>query len=255
MWSSGGPETGMFGGGYGAGAGFKWGALSVDAFYEHENGAVNLPGPNATLGSQYLSAFVSDNTAWGTMAKYTFDLGGGFKDGGYKDGYVPGGKVTLYAGYMNIDFSNPTDPVSNFSNTIGGYALNPVTNNRFATDLTRQLAWTGATYEVDKWRFTGAYYWYGTGDYLKTTSGVVNNCAQETQVNRIAKAAGSGIGNPVGANCHGDFNQVSFVADYEFTKHFDVYTGVSWTETNGGLNSTALQTEQLSVMSGVRPRF
>ena len=115
MWSSGGPETGMFGGGYSANAGITYAGFSIDGFYEHENGAVNIPSPlgvptpgvftttpSATacvnLGTtaataaldcpNAVPAFISDNTAWSVEAKYTFDIdGGGYKDGGggYKD--------------------------------------------------------------------------------------------------------------------------------------------------------------------------
>jgi predicted porin len=278
MYSSGGPETGMFGGGYGANVGVTYAGFSIDGFYEHENGAVNIPSPLGvpTPGStttvpsatacvnlngvldcpNAVPAFISDNTAWSVEAKYTFDIdGGGYKDGGggYKDQTpIPAAKVTIYAGYINVDFANPHNFAQNYSQTIGGYNIIP-TNTRFHTDLTRELAWTGVRYEIDKWSFTAAYYWYGTSDYLITADAL--NCRQETALNALHKTQGTFFGDPVGANCHGDFNEVSFVVDYTFNKHFDTYVGVNWSETNGGLNSSALQTEQWSVVSGLRLKW
>jgi predicted porin len=276
MYSSGGPETGMFGGGYGFNVGGTYSGFSLDAFYEHENGAVNITGPlgvptpgsftttpSATacvnLGTSAeaavlscpnaVPAFISDNTAWSVEGKYTFDIGGG----GYKD-ETPAGNVTIYAAYINVDSADPHNHIPNYSQTIGGYNL-ITTNNRFITDQIRELAWGGVRYVLDKWSFTGAYYWYGQNDYLKTTAGVVNNCAAETAFNARNKAAGTFFGNPVGANCHGDFNEVSFVVDYTFNKHFDTYAGVNWSETNGGFNSSALVTEQWSLVSGLRLKF
>ncbi len=48
----------------------------------------------------------------------------------------------------------------------------------------------------------------------------------------------------------------SFLVDYKFNKHFDVYTGVSYSEIGGGLASGYRQdTEVINVVSGLRLKF
>ncbi len=80
------------------------------------------------------------------MGKYTFELGGG----GYKD-EGPGSKLTLYAGYENITFSNPDDKVSNGATTLNGYIIATANNTNYTTDRKQQVYWTGARYELPIW--------------------------------------------------------------------------------------------------------
>src|SRR5208282_4967758 len=93
LYSSGGADTGIFGKAYGVNVGVTFGGLSVDAVYENEDGAVNLRssfdnGANP-LPTPGLAAFISDDTSYNLMGKYTFEFG----DTAQKD------KLTIYAGY------------------------------------------------------------------------------------------------------------------------------------------------------------
>ncbi len=63
------------------------------------------------------------------------------------------------------------------------------------------------------------------------------------------------MGNTAGNNCAGDFNQVSFLADYVFNKHFDVYGGISYTMIGGGLASAFLNDNMITFATGVRLKF
>ena len=56
-------------------------------------------------------------------------------------------------------------------------------------------------------------------------------------------------------NCSGDISWGSFLVDYKFSKHFDVYSGVSVENLSGGIASGFLQNENISVASGVRLKF
>ena len=53
----------------------------------------------------------------------------------------------------------------------------------------------------------------------------------------------------------------SFLIDYAFNKHFDVYTGVSYSEISGGLahssfsNDPYAATDNTTVVSGMRLKF
>lgn len=62
-------------------------------------------------------------------------------------------------------------------------------------------------------------------------------------------------GNTAGSNCAGTEDEASFVVDYRFNKHFDVYAGVNYVQVGGGLSSGFYADSQTSVMSGLRLKF
>ena len=128
MYTNGGQDTGTQNGGYGFNIGGKIQGLSIDAVYAKEFGAVSVAAPfglanlaggcggNAQPGCNTLSGTISDNQLWSVQGKYTFELGGG----GYKD-EGSGAKLTVFAGFENVTFSNPDDIVNVGSTTVGGY--------------------------------------------------------------------------------------------------------------------------------------
>ena len=137
--------------------------------------------------------------------------------------------------------------------TIGGYQFyTGSTNHPYAngSDRVLQTAWAGAKYEVGAWAFTGAYYHIAQDAFVRSSG---NNCAAETAAN-VGNAAYLGI--KTGLNCSGDANVVSGLVDYTFNKHFDVYTGVSWSDVGGGLSSNFVGgLENTTVVSGLRLKF
>jgi predicted porin len=212
MYSSGGDGTGLYGTGYGFNVGGAYRGFSVDAVYTKENAAVNLlsttndPSPTAPL-----SAAISNNETWSVQGKYTFDFGGSFKDEG------PGAKLTLFGGYEHIEQSNSSDPVTEAA---GGYAITPHLNY-FVTPKVLQFAWTGAKYELSSgWSFTGAYYFVDQNTFVTTSSGSNVYCTN---------------GGATRVSCAGTYNQGSFLIDYAFSKHFDVYAGVTYAVSEDGL--------------------
>ena len=251
MYSDGGDSTGMSGTGYGANIGGAYKGFSLDAVYTKEHGAVNLQSAaNDAAGSQTLAASISDNEAWSIMGKYTYDFGGGFKDRG------PGAKLTVFGGYTHIDLSNPSGPVLG-GDAAGGYALTVTgtlpDNNAFTTDKILQFYWTGAKYELPSgWSFTGAYYHVEQNSYMADNKACTNGGASATQ-------------------CSGTYDQGSFVVDYAFNKHFDVYAGVTYARVDNGLAAgyqgtpsvkagfgtagTATSVDTTGVMTGLRLKF
>ncbi len=246
MYSWGGQDTSIFGDAYGANIGGTYKGLSIDAYYEKENAVVGIS-PSATAINT-LSGTVTNNEAWVLMSKYTYDLGGGFKDEG------PSGKLTFFGGYAHIDMSNP-DHLQNYYNgysTLNGYGVTLTSAaNAFGSDKILQTEWVGASYETGKWTFTGAYYHENQNTYL-TVAGA--GC---TTGSNVTKVNGVNVSNAIQAasNCSGDINFGSFVVDYRFDKHFDVYAGVSTDAINGGLGSGYLANTNTSVVTGLRMKF
>jgi predicted porin len=230
QYSDGGEDTGIFGGAYGFNLGGSYRGFSLDAVYQKEMSVVSASAASATT----LKAVISDNESWSVQGKYTYDFGGGFKDG------VPGSKLTFYAGYENISFANPGGNPGSFigSATVGGYRISALTLNPYNTDKVLQLAWMGVKYELPSgWSFTGAYYHLDQNAY----SGTVSTPAAGTIQTK--------------ANSAGSYNDGSFVVDYQFTKHFDVYAGVNYSALDGGLASGFLNNSQTTVATGVRLKF
>ena len=268
MYSDGGQDTDLFGHAYGFDAGATYKGFSIDAIYQKETGAASLSALSQTkcgaaLGTicpNQVSATISDDEAWSVQGKYTFDLGGGFKDEGNS-------KLTLFGGLEHVDMSNPTANVTAGETALGGYTLYSVTTNNYSTDRNEWIGWGGAKYENGPWALTGAYYHYDQAAFITGgTNGAGNTCASQTAANvtasqTVVKGAIAGsttkqyYGNTAGSNCAGTEDEASFVVDYRFNKHFDVYAGVNYVQVGGGLSSGFYADSQTSVMSGLRLKF
>ncbi len=57
------------------------------------------------------------------------------------------------------------------------------------------------------------------------------------------------------ANSSGSYDDVSFVIDYEFNKHFGIYSGVNYSTLDGGLASGYLSDNQTTFVTGARLKF
>jgi predicted porin len=230
MYSNGGSNTGFFGSAYGFDVGAVYRGFSIDAVYTKEHGAVNLQtSVNDTFGGTTLAANISDNTEWGVMAKYTFNLGSGmagpaqYPTKAAVKAEPQNDKLVLFAGYTNVSQSNPGTPVL-FGGAAGGYQLTVAfptlpDNDAFTTDKVLQFFWVGAKYEL-AWglSFTGAYYHVNQNSY-------------------IADGAACVLGGASKNDCAGSYDQVSFLTDYALNKHLDVYAGATWAQVKNGLAS------------------
>lgn len=267
MYSSGGQDTPILGDAYGVDLGFAYKGFAIDGYYTRENGAVALSADSKNPGYVYtagvltgapLDGTVTNNEAWSILGKYTFEFGGGFKDEG------PSSKLTVFAGYNRSELSNP-DHLQTYYNgdtTGGGYSFfTNAASPLFLSNRILETEWGGAAYEVGPWNFIGAYYHMSQNSYTQwnQTAGAYQNCAagtayvqaHATTVNGVAKT----MKDSSGPQCAGDLNEGSFVIDYKFNKHFDVYAGVSIYDAGGGLGSGYLQTETVNFASGLRIKF
>ena len=202
---------------------------SVDAYFGHVRDAIAVAALSAPqvaelpgLGfspSNSLTATISDNTTYGIMALYNF------------------GAPKIYAGYEHIQFANPTTPLAAGFDDIGGYKLAFVNNAAFPNDKNLQVFWAGAKYTVlSKLDLTAAYYGYKQNSY-----GIGKN---------------AGCATNVAGTCSGTEAAVTFSADYRFTKRFDVYGGVMYTNVAGGLASGFdFSTNTVDPTIGFRFRF
>ena len=268
MYAQGGPETGFFGSAYGGNAGVIYGGFSIDAVYQRVDGGVQLSAltagpatgtqsafaPPANYSTTALNGLITDSDSWSVQGKYSFEFGGGLKDGGLKDDLIPGSKLTLFAGYEEIHYFNSSqarDREYIGQSAIGGYLIGQLpaiagvskASSLYFYGSTRelQIPWVGARYSLPSgWSFTGAYYYLNQPAFSSTS--VLSNPQ-------------AGSPNQQKAYNAGTVNDGSFVVDYQFNKHFDVYAGVNYSVIDGGLASGYLANNNTSVITGARLKF
>jgi predicted porin len=239
MYSTGGADIGLLGKAYGANIGITYSGLSVDAVYQNEKGAVNLRSSFDNLGvdpipTPGLAAYMSNDTSYNLMARYTFEFPNATKD-----------KLTVFAGYSHIqkahgDYEPGVEAEGNYQLDIGININDSAEYN---------MEWVGARYQVmTNWNLSAAYY----------------HITQNSWTIGLAPTGNQGIGCVnAGLLCAGDFNEVSAVADYVFNKHYDLYAGVNWSEVTDGLANgfvgttvgTSGSENQVTVMLGARVKF
>ncbi|MDB5604507.1 MAG: porin [Bradyrhizobium sp.] len=208
------------------------GTLSFDAIGSYVQNAVSIGLAGSTLPAvlpQVLTATLSDNTSVMLVAKYS------------------NGPVKLFAGYEYIRYAPPSSPFAagtGFSDISGDFvcagcaAINNtnINNTAFnAGDKLFHVFWTGVKYTVmTNVDVIGAYYHYDQPAF-----GAPVNCADAAAF----------------ANCHGTFDAVSFVVDWQFAKKFDAYAGLMFSQVNGGLANGFLHRNTIDPTVGLRFRF
>ena len=196
------------------------GVLALDAIYSWDKGAVSsapLSAAQNLINPGTLAATISDDQGLMLLAKYSFD------------------RVKLYGGYEYIRFQNPSHPeLSNFTD-IAGYTVvaADINNTAYTIPRNQEVYWTGARYAFTDTVDVGvAYYQYYQHNYAKT---YCNNTSS-------------------GA-CAGTLDAVSTDVDWKFSKKFDVYAGVMYSEVHNGLASGYLHNSNLAPSAGLRFRF
>jgi len=204
------------------------GTVSLDGIFSHVKDAVAVSLAGNTLPAtlpQVLTATVSDNTSWMALARYTK------------------GPAKLFGGYEWIQFGNPGDPKSSFTDIsgnslcIGCAAINNtnISNTAFAANKKiLQVFWVGAKYAItDEWSVAAGYY-----EYLQNSYGAGASCANATK-----------------ATCSGMYNAFSFAVDYQFAAKFDAYAGMMYQTVDAGLANGFLHRNTIDPGIGVRFRF
>jgi predicted porin len=233
MYSNGGADTGILGTAYAGDLGATVGGFSADVVYEKANGAVNLRSSfdNAAnpLPTPGLQAYISTNESWNVMGKYVMPVG--------QD------KFTLYAGYSHIQKA--------FYNYSGGeaqgdYPLNVVIE--INTAAVYNMEWAGAR--------------YAASSGLNLVLGLYHVSQNSWTIGVIGGTQGIGCA-AAGLLCSGDFTEASFVIDYVFNKHYDLYAGLNYSQVTDGIANgftgttvgTSGSESQTTFMVGGRVKF
>jgi predicted porin len=209
---------------YGFDIGGVYGDFSADIVFQHVNQAISVVNP--LLGPESLSApyqsttdsintnpingnnligtanteygIVTDNTATMVAVKYSWNP---FK---------------FYGGYEYIWMTNPSTPLGIGATAQGGYLLSGVEDNNLDSPKIVQVFWTGVKYAYNsKTDITLSYYYEGQNDFR-----IPSTCSP---------AAG------FRSSCAGTLDEISLYADYHFTKRFDVFSGIAYSDVSGGL--------------------
>jgi predicted porin len=212
--------------------GGDFGGLSLDAIFAHVEDAISsaplpagaaLPAALTNPGSGFVAGTVSDNTSVMLLAKYT------------------AGPIKLFGGYEHMQFANPANPLVAGNFIVGGYALGTVNNTNFVTDKILQVAWGGVKYALrPDLDLSFAYYHEEQNSFEGGTPATLN----------AAHCANASL-----AQCSGQLDAVSFVADYRFAKRFDAYAGIMWSQVSNGLANGFVQRSSIDPTVGLRFQF
>jgi predicted porin len=169
--------------------------------YQSTTNSINtnpITGPNliGTNNTEY--GIVTNNSAIMGAAKYSWDP---FK---------------FFIGYEHIRQMNPTNPLGVGATAQGGYLLSGVEDNNLDSPKVVQVYWTGAKYAFDSQTdITLSYYHELQNDFR-----VPSTCSPTAGYR---------------SSCGGTLNEISLYVDHHFTKRFDAYAGVAYSDVHGGL--------------------
>jgi predicted porin len=210
---------------YGFDIGGTFEGFSADIVYQHYNQAISVVNPllgpqsptqpyqstldsintNPITGANLIGTdnteygIVTDNKAVMVAAKYVWE------------------QFKFYAGYEHIRYTNPSNPLGVGASAQGGYLLSGVEDDNLDSPRTTQIWWTGVKYSYDvKTDVTVSYYHQEQNDF------------------RLPPACSPTAG--FRSSCAGTLNEVSLYADHHFTKRFDVFAGVAYSNVGGGLS-------------------
>jgi len=180
---------------------------------------------NVTSPNEVLTAQLSDNNSVMAAAKYSVD------------------RLTVYAGYEWTSFADPSDPQQSFTDIAGTLIcagcgtvnFTNINNTAFSfRNKVLQLAWTGLRYSVtSSIDVVAAYYHQQQNDY--------------TSLDCTVPAAH--------AQCAGSEDTVSALLIWRLAPKWDTYIGTQYTQSNGGMNSGYLKSNNATSTVGVRFRW
>jgi predicted porin len=221
--------------GVGADVGFDYGPVSFDATYTHKKDEVSASPLSAAQmitasaagfnPQNSFSATISDNTAYGINAKYTWE------------------QFKFMGGYEYIVYTNPSSPLAAGFLDIGNY-IGAVVNNQGNVAATAASS-TYANHNITQVSWVGLR-------YMATPKLELMSAWYHIDQNAFATGANTGCNDTRATNCSGSENVFSLAADYHFTKKLDVYAGAMYSQFLNGLASGALHNNNIDPTIGVR---
>jgi predicted porin len=204
--------------------GGAWGGFSADVVAQHINQAISVVNPllgpssptapyqsttdsintNPIAGTNLVGTsnteygIVTDNTAIMVAAKYAWQ------------------RFRFFGGYEHIRYVNPANPLGVGATTQGDYILSGVEDKNLDSPKIVQVFWTGVKYAFDRQTdITLSYYFEGQNDF------------------RVPSTCSASAGYR--SSCAGSLNEISLYADHHFTRRFDLYSGIAYSDVTGGL--------------------
>ena len=211
-----------------ADVGFDYAGLSVDGVYVHKKDEISASPLSA---AQVLTAGAAGFDITHTVAGTAFDA----------DSYSIAGRYTwdkfkFFAGFEYIKSMNPSSPIAQGNVDIGGYYIYAPNNAAFTHNREQEIVWGGARYQVTP-KFEASAAWY----YLHQNS--------------YATGANTGCNDTRNGSCEGEQHVVSLLLDYHFSKKFDTYAGVMYSDALNGLGAGFLHNNNVSPSVGLRYTF
>lgn len=208
---------------YGLDFGGTYADFSADVVYQHYNQAISVVNPllgpqsltqpyqstlnsintNPITGDNLISTtnteygIVTDNDALMLAARYAWD------------------PLKFYAGYEHIRQTNPSNPLGVGASAQGGYLLSGVEDDNLDSQKIVQIWWTGLRYALDG-KTDLAASWYH----------------QEQNTFRVPPTC---VPGNMRSSCAGTLDEYSVYVDHHFTRRFDAYAGIAYSEVSGGL--------------------
>jgi predicted porin len=193
--------------------GFDYNHFSFDAIGSWAQDVVNIGTLDTSISPtqveppgtpDFLSGTISNTASIMLLGKYTWN------------------QLTLYSGFEDIEYTNPTSNLAKAGGLFTDLAGNTFTNggDKFFTPEYFQVYWTGAKYAFTPDLVgTVAYYRYNQ-DFYQSAAVPIANCSSTAH-----------------SNCSGYMNAVSGLIDYRFgfAHKFDIYAGAMFSEVDGGL--------------------
>jgi predicted porin len=203
--------------------GAEFSGFSADVVYQQVNQAISVVNPllgpqsptqpyqstvnsinqNQITGANLVDpnnteyGIVTDNTALMVAARYEWQ------------------EFKFYGGYEHIRYDNPSDPLGIGATAQGGYILSGVEDTNLDSPKIVQVWWTGARYALDaKTDLALSYYHEEQNDFRRPPT-----CTPASYR----------------SSCSGTLNEVSLYVDHHFTRRFDVYAGIAYSNVSGGL--------------------
>jgi predicted porin len=197
-----------------------------------------MPINAATSTSETASATISNNTTVTAAAKYTVD------------------RLRLYAGYEWIQFTNPSDPTTDFTDIAGDQFCTgacgtttgtTISNTAYNFHRITQVAWFGGRYGLtDSLDLSAAYYHVWQNDY----SGGAKNANQAAEPELTCSQSSTSS-----SKCAGTQDSVSLVLDWKFSPKWDTYIGTMYSRNTGGIDNGFLSSNTWETTAGLRFRW